>query len=49
MTISSYLSVQHNVIVRLCDISAYKFDVCVTVHRWNSNTNNQLDATMTVY
>ena len=25
------------------------FDVCVTVHRWYNNINNQLDATITIY
>jgi hypothetical protein len=32
------------------DIQPYfTSDVCVTVHRWYNNINNQLDATKTVY
>ena len=26
-----------------------RYDVCMTVHRWYNNKNNQLDATITIY
>jgi len=30
------------------DMANYKLDVCVTVHHWYNNINNQLDATISI-
>ena len=36
-------------IIFVCPNVVDNFDVCMTVHHWYNNINNQLDATVTVY